>query len=384
MFLVSIRYLLDTFALRESQMSFGVRSLVAVAIAISLCGLSTAEAKHVKRSTVTEHHSASSHSAPSHSSIHHASSGRHGTSAISSTRHSSSVRHSGSRVATTRSSRSSRTARGSSHSHSIIVTTPHHYHAVHHYEAPSYAEPHADNVQNTNSLTSIYHLYDKGVNERLEGRYDDAMKTLLEANNSYTSTQKNLTLEAMINYELGQAAESNNNYSLAADAYGRTLRIKPNMIDASVRLASLLMKAGHPELALSRAREAVAMYPNDPRAHEILSLILEQTGSNADAKVERDSTKTLIKSGSSINTVQSSGGAQSSAGSLSNTGERSSTGAPSNTGAPSDAGVESVPSALQQNQDAKGMENSDSSRGQMSTPDQPKPAGTPIDNDVLP
>ncbi|MBS1956871.1 MAG: hypothetical protein JST89_21970 [Cyanobacteria bacterium SZAS-4] len=174
-------------------------------------------------------------------------------------------------------------------------------HVVHHAPPATYPEPHAENVQNANSLANVYRLYDRGVNERLEGRYEQATKTLREASNSYSSAQRGLTLEAMIEYELGQAAEASNNFSIAADAYSRSLRIKPNLIEASVRLASMLMKAGQPQAALSRARDSVASNPNDPRAHQILALILDNNGLSGDAKIERESADRLLRSRTSVN-----------------------------------------------------------------------------------
>lgn len=160
----------------------------------------------------------------------------------------------------------------------------------------SYPEPHADNVQNSSTLSSVYRLYDRGVNERLAGRYEDATKTLLQASNSYSSNQKGLTLEAMIDYELAQAADACNNYQVAADAYERALRIKPTMVEASVKMSSMLMRTGLVDAAVNRARQTVANNPNDPRAHQILALILEKTGLNDDAKRERNSAKQLVKS----------------------------------------------------------------------------------------
>lgn len=174
-------------------------------------------------------------------------------------------------------------------------------HLVHHAAIVSYPEPHADNVQNANSLANVYRLYDRGVNERLMGLDAQATTTLRQASNAYSSAQRGLTLEAMIDYELGQAAEASNNFSVAADAYARSLRIKPNLIEASVRLTSMLMKAGQPQAALSKARDSVAMNPNDPRAHQILALVLDNNGLNADAKIERESAERLLRSRTSVN-----------------------------------------------------------------------------------
>ncbi len=256
-------------------------SLVAAAVALFLMSPGAADAKR------SSHHAATSHQ----SSAHHsgARGGGHSTS-----RHSRAV-------TVTHVNRHGR--------HSIIATQKHvrngravhvSNHIVHH--APvSYPEPHAEHVQNANSLAGVYRLYDRGVNERLLGQYEQATKTLREASNAYTSSQRGLTLEAMIEYELGQAAEANNSYSLAADAYARSLRIKPNLIEAWVRLTSMLMRAGQPQAALSRARDSVASNPNDPRTHQILALVLDGNGLNADAKIERESAERLLRSRASMN-----------------------------------------------------------------------------------
>lgn len=157
------------------------------------------------------------------------------------------------------------------------------------------AEPTAENVQDGSGLAHTYHLYDLGVNDRLAGRFEQATKELLEASNTYSSTKKGLTLEAMIDYELGQSAEASNNYSVAADAYTRCLRIKPTHVEAAIRLASMLMKQGESLVALNCAREAVQVNPDDPRAHQILALVLEKNGFADDARVERDRANRLLK-----------------------------------------------------------------------------------------
>lgn len=264
-------------------MRLSIRGFLTVAVAISCASSLPVEAKrHVA------HHAATSHGA-SHASHH---SSRTGSSGRSSSHVSRNRGRAGKHSAIATSHKRGR------HGRPVAVSN----HVVHHHAAPaSYPEPHAENVQNANSLANVYRLYDRGVNERLEGRYEQATKTLREASNSYSSAQRGLTLEAMIEYELGQAAEANNNFSIAADAYSRSLRIKPNLIEASVRLASMLMKAGQPQAALSRARDSVASNPNDPRAHQILALILDNNGLSGDAKIERDSADRLLRSRSSIN-----------------------------------------------------------------------------------
>ncbi len=269
-------------------MRLSIRGFLTAVVAIS-CAASLSVASPVEAKRHTASHHATAHA--SHATSHHSSHSR--------------VASSG------RSSAHVSRSRGRAGKHSIIATSHHRgkhgkvvqvsNHVVHHAAPAAYPEPHAENVQNANSLANVYRLYDRGVNERLEGRYEQATKTLREASNSYSSAQRGLTLEAMIEYELGQAAEANNNFSIAADAYSRSLRIKPNLIEASVRLASMLMKAGQPQAALSRARDSVSMNPNDPRAHQILALILENNGLSGDAKIERESADRLLRSRSSIN-----------------------------------------------------------------------------------
>jgi hypothetical protein len=157
-------------------------------------------------------------------------------------------------------------------------------------------EPVAPNTQDASSLTHVYRLYDEGLNARLSGNYELATRKLLEASNSYVSTKSGLTLEAMIDFELGQAAEAGGNVSVAADAYTRCLRIKPNLIEASFHLSSMLMKAGELKAALGRARETVAANPADPAAHELLALVLDKSGLGEDAKLERNKAQVLLHS----------------------------------------------------------------------------------------
>lgn len=266
----------------------GIRGFLTAVVAISCAATLPVEAK--RHAT---HHAATSHST-SPASSHHSSHNRAGSSGRSSAHVSRSRSRSGkhSIIAT-----SHKSGKRGKHGRSVAVSN----HVVHHAAPAAYPEPHAENVQNANSLANVYRLYDRGVNERLEGRYEQATKTLREASNSYSSAQRGLTLEAMIEYELGQAAEANNNLSIAADAYSRSLRIKPNLIEASVRLASMLMRAGQPQAALSRARDSVASNPNDPRAHQILALILDNNGLSGDAKIERESAERLLRSKSTIN-----------------------------------------------------------------------------------
>jgi len=263
-----------------------VSALLAITFALGAASpaLSKSSRAHASHHATSSHHAAVSHRTGAHSSTHHAA--HRGAGPVSH------VSRKGGR-------------------HSIIGVSRGHVHhgrgvhvsnhIVHHTAPTSYPEPHADNVQNANSLASVYRLYDRGVNERLAGQYEQATKTLREASNAYSSNQRGLTIEAMIDYELGQAAEACRNYSVAADAYARSLRVKPNLIEASVRLTSMLMKAGQPQAALSRARETVAMNPNDPRSHQILALVLDSNGLNADAKVERESADRLLRSRSTLN-----------------------------------------------------------------------------------
>lgn len=291
------RYLLDGFPsflnLGSDLVRLSSRSFLAAVLAISCVSSLPVEAK--RHTTAVTHHAATSQSGS-----HHSSHSRAASSGRSATHVSRSKGRSGKHSTTATAHKSgSRLASGKHGRHGKAVQVSNH--VVHHVAPVQYPEPHADNVQNANSLANVYRLYDRGVNERLEGRYEQATKTLREASNSYSSAQRGLTLEAMIEYELGQAAEASNNLSIAADAYSRSLRIKPNLIEASVRLASMLMKAGQPQAALSRARDSVAMNPNDPRAHQILALILDNSGLSGDAKIERESADRLLRSRSSVN-----------------------------------------------------------------------------------
>ncbi len=269
-------------------MPLNIRWLIVFGLAISIAGTLPVEAK--RKHPVSTAHQLTSARQPSHT---HRSSARRPLG--NARRTSANVKRKGLSSGTWR----KHSIIGTAHKHSRAGKT---VHVAKHAQTKAFPEPHADYVQDNQGLANVYKLYDRGVNERLEGRYEQATKTLLEATNSYSSTKKGLTLEAMIDYELGQAAEASNNYSVAADAYSRSLRIKPNLVEAAVRLASMLMKAGQPQAALSRARESVAVNPMDPRAHQILALVLDKNGLSDAAKAENDTAMRLMRSGSSVNT----------------------------------------------------------------------------------
>jgi hypothetical protein len=98
----------------------------------------------------------------------------------------------------------------------------------------------------------------------------------------------------MAEFELGQAAESDNQPKVAINAYSRCVYLSPRCTDASVKLSSLLLRTGQPALALVRARDAVQRNPNDAGAHMVLSLVLEKNGFAHDATAEHDRATQLL------------------------------------------------------------------------------------------
>lgn len=160
---------------------------------------------------------------------------------------------------------------------------------------PAKEEP----VVQSSGFSKIYALYDQGLNARLVGNLGDAVNQLKKAARLVRMEPrplgKPLTMEAMIDYELGQAAEADNNLPLAVESYEECLKADPRHIDASVHLSGTLLRAGQPLMALMKARDAVERNPQEPRAHAILAVALEKNGFADDAKLERQKAQHLLK-----------------------------------------------------------------------------------------
>ena len=150
------------------------------------------------------------------------------------------------------------------------------------------------------SLDQAYDLYDAGINARLAGQNALAITRLEESwrkfsdNKGYQKSGNPSTIESMVHYELGQAAEAQGDFGLARDSYSRCLRIRPGYTPASVNLVNLLARSGKLDLALAKAREAVDARPGDPRARLLVSLVLDKMGRAADARQAQGEAEKLL------------------------------------------------------------------------------------------
>lgn len=150
------------------------------------------------------------------------------------------------------------------------------------------------------SLDQAYDLYDAGINARLAGQNTLAITRLEESwrkfsdNKGYQKSGNPSTIESMVHYELGQAAEAQGDFNLARDSYSRCLRIRPGYTPASVKLVNLLARNGKLDLALAKAREAAGASPRDPRAQLLVSLVLDKMGKADDARQARGEAEKLL------------------------------------------------------------------------------------------
>ncbi|MCA9804399.1 MAG: tetratricopeptide repeat protein [Cyanobacteria bacterium HKST-UBA02] len=150
------------------------------------------------------------------------------------------------------------------------------------------------------SLDQAYDLYDAGINARLAGQNALAITRLEESwrkfsdNKGYQKSGNPSTIESMVHYELGQAAEAQGDFSLARDSYSRCLRIRPGYTPASVKLVNLLARNGKLDLALAKAREAAGASPRDPRAQLLVSLVLDKMGKSDDARQAQGEAEKLL------------------------------------------------------------------------------------------
>lgn len=149
-------------------------------------------------------------------------------------------------------------------------------------------------------MAHAYSLYDSGANARVTGNYADAIDKLNQSArlfnnaNDYQHGGTASTLEAMVHFELGLAAEGAQDFGLARDSYQRCLIIRPTFTQASVRLVDMLARTGQSPLALAKAQEAVNANPADPRSHLLLALMFEKTGRTDMARVSRETAKRLL------------------------------------------------------------------------------------------
>lgn len=156
----------------------------------------------------------------------------------------------------------------------------------------------ADNVRSV--LNKAYHLYDQGINSRLNGATTTAVKQLDESRRlfedarRYQSRGVPSTAEYLVHFEMGRAAEAQGDFSTARDSYSRCLRVKPDFISASVRIVTLLARNKQLPLALVYAKQAADKDPFEPRAHTLLALVLRKVGESDKADVEFKKAENLL------------------------------------------------------------------------------------------
>lgn len=148
-------------------------------------------------------------------------------------------------------------------------------------------------------MAHAYSLYDAGANARLAGNYADAIDKLNQSARLFNNANDyqhggSSTLESMVHFELGLAAEGIQDFGLARDSYQRCLLIRPGFTQASIRLVDMLARIGQGPLALAKAQEAVYANPADPRSHLLLALMLEKTGRGDLARTSRETAKRLL------------------------------------------------------------------------------------------
>lgn len=187
-------------------------------------------------------------------------------------------------------------------------------HHVHHHqheepkEAVRPAPPSPEQIEANNrressyqTMARAYRLYDEGINARIRGDYNSAVGKLTDSwklfndARAYQKTGEPSINEALVHYELGQAAEGTGDILTARDSYMRCLNIRPTFVEASVRLVNMLATAGQWQLALAKAQDAVRTNPNDPRAHKLWALTLEKTGHSEEARHEAHKAKECLK-----------------------------------------------------------------------------------------
>jgi len=150
-------------------------------------------------------------------------------------------------------------------------------------------------------MARAYRLYDEGINARIGGDYGTAVSKLTESwklfndMRGYQRTGESSLNEALVHYELGQAAEGTGDILTARDSYVRCLNIRPSHVEASVHLVNLLAASGQWQMALAKAQDAVRANPDDARAHKLMALALAKTGHPEEARAAAHKAQELLK-----------------------------------------------------------------------------------------
>lgn len=148
-------------------------------------------------------------------------------------------------------------------------------------------------VRNYSLMARSYALYDQGINERLRGNYGSATDKLAESVNLLDQARSNQrnggasTLEAMVFFELAQAAEADGDFTLARDSYAHCLRAKPQYVEGYLRIVSLLATQGQLPLAMNWLKEGLKECPHDPRLNDLSTVFSTYVGGYKPA-LERD------------------------------------------------------------------------------------------------
>ncbi|MBP9093655.1 tetratricopeptide repeat protein [bacterium] len=153
-------------------------------------------------------------------------------------------------------------------------------------------------VRNYSLMARSYALYDQGINERLRGNYGSSTDKLAESVNLLDQARSNQrnggasTLEAMVFFELAQAAEADGDFTLARDSYAHCLRAKPHYVEGYMRIVSLLATQGQLPLAMNWLKEGLKECPHDPRLNDLSTVFSTFVGGYKPA-LERDPEPTI-------------------------------------------------------------------------------------------
>jgi len=143
----------------------------------------------------------------------------------------------------------------------------------------------APRARNYALLTRSYTLYDEGVNEKLKGNYGAATDKLSESITLLDQARSNQhgavpsTLESMVFFELGDAAESDGDFVLARDSYAHCLKAKPDFVEGYLHIVNLLATQGQLPLAASWLKEGLKECPHDQRMNEMSTQLSTYVGS---------------------------------------------------------------------------------------------------------
>ncbi|MBI4534341.1 MAG: tetratricopeptide repeat protein [Candidatus Melainabacteria bacterium] len=152
--------------------------------------------------------------------------------------------------------------------------------------------------KDTNLLLQSYQLEDWAANEQLTGNCGLSVRHFVEASKlTRAYFGKSNSAKTLLYCDLAVSAESAGQGGVAKQAFLQCLEYNPDLACIHLKLATLLARLGDTDKACAESRKAIELDPTEPRAHLVLSLLLEKQGRFKESITEKELAFHLLDAG---------------------------------------------------------------------------------------